>query len=660
MIDPTRAISKTFVVWDSTIRGLDILLSSLPEIAYEVLGIDPRGGSIPENVLRKGLERADRVLAFVDKPNVNVAFELGYALALRNKPVAILHTTKERPAWVRRPPLAGLACQPIRSRDEVLNLVDAAFMTAPNWHATDEGTLFLCSSGIAGSAIAYIALNVHSDWRVLPEQGWNLTGISEKLSGIRRVVWVLPQISEEVLRDGDEDAALGAIAGFATGAGAELGVLAHKSRRPFLDLEDRVHLYETPNEFERILETFAGHKQPSRRSQPPIRMAGTIDFSPLLNRKLQDFVGRKWLTSAVDSFLKEHDRGYIVVRSQPGLGKTSFAASLVRSFGWIHHFVSRAHGVVGFDQFLKNLHSQLAHALGTPLEEPGGVAYTHGLYLEQMLQTASATLAPIGGRITVVLDGLDEALQLKPGASPLFLPNQLPSGVVMVVTERLGAPEPFLPLPPCLIEIIRPDDERNREDVQAFFENACRGPLSPLLSGGPAQIDPLVERLMEASRGNFMYARSVVDDMLAGRISPDDPAALPQGLEGYHEQHWRLIRGASTPREWERIVIPVLCVLAAVDHPLDLASLRRVVAKGFPEIADLSEVSLLSALEPCRQFLNSEADATGLRFQIYHYSFRVFLQGKEEIGGELARRRVHTWIAESILEDLDRGQTNAR
>jgi hypothetical protein len=152
----------------------------------------------------------------------------------------------------------------------------------------------------------------------------------------------------------------------------------------------------------------------------------------------------------------------------------------------------------------------------------------------------------------------------------------------MVVTERLGVSAPFLPSPPCLIELIRPDDERNREDVRAFFENACRGPLSPLLHGTSVSTDLLVERLMEASRGNFMYARSVVDDMLAGRIRPDDPDALPQGLEGYHEQHWRLIRGAGPPRDWDRIVIPVLSVLAAVDHPLDLPSLRRIVAKGFP------------------------------------------------------------------------------
>lgn len=654
-----KAIPKTFVVWDSTICGLDMLLSSLPGARYNILGISPRGGSIPEKVLREGLEGADRVVAFVDKPNVNVAFELGYALALPNKLVAILHTTKERPLWVRRPPLAGLSCQLIRSRDEVLKLEDAAFMSAPPWHPARNETLFLCSNGIAGSAISYLALQRHPDWRVLPEQGWNLTGIPDKLNGIRRLVWVLPPISEEVQRDGDEDAALGTIAGYAAASGAELSVIAHKSRRPFLDLEDRVHLYETPSDFQQVLELVTGQERASRRSQPPPQKAGKIDFAPLLNRKLQDFVGRNWLTGTVESFLQEHDRGYVVVRSQPGLGKTSFAASLVRSRGWIHHFVSRAHGVIGFDQFLQNLHAQLAHKLGSFLEEPDESSFSHGLYLEKMLQSASTKLAPTGGRLIVVIDGLDEALPLKTGAPPLFLPNQLPSGVTMVVTERLGAPSPFLPLPPCHVELIQPEDERNREDVRLFFENACRGPLSLLLPGAGVSSALLVERLMEASHGNFMYARSVVDDLLAGRISPQNPAALPQGLEGYYEQHWRLIRDTAAPRDWEQIVVPVLCVLAAVDHPLDLPSLRQIVGRGFPEMADLREAALLCALEPCRQFLTSEVSPTGLRFQLYHHSFRIFLLGKEEIGGELARRKAHMWIAETVLDELNRGQSHA-
>ena len=229
----------------------------------------------------------------------------------------------------------------------------------------------------------------------------------------------------------------------------------------------------------------------------------------------------------------------------------------------------------------------------------------------------------------------------------------------MVVTERIGALTSFFPSSPCRIELIQPDDERNREDVRNFFKNACHGALSPVLQRTGVSRDLLIDRLMDASHGNFMYARSVVDDMLAGRISPENPDALPQGLEGYHEQHWRLIRSAADARTWERVVIPAMCVLAAVDRPLDLASLRRIVSRGFPEIADLTEAHLLSALEPCRQFLTSDAGPTGLRFQIYHHSFRTFLHGKEEIGGELARRRVHTWIAESILEDLNRRSTNA-
>jgi len=100
------------------------------------------------------------------------------------------------------------------------------------------------------------------------------------------------------------------------------------------------------------------------------------------------------------------------------------------------------------------------------------------------------------------------------------------------------------------------------------------------------------------------------------------------GLEGYHEQHWRLIRSAAAPKTGTECD-PCSLRAGRRRSSARLPSLRRIVAKGFPEIADLTEVSLLSALEPCRQFSPAKLP-TGLRFQIYHYSFRVFLkQGRD-------------------------------
>jgi hypothetical protein len=158
----------------------------------------------------------------------------------------------------------------------------------------------------------------------------------------------LPQTSEEVLRDGDEDAALGTIAGF-----AELGVIAHRSRRPSLDLEDRVHLYETPKEFERILDTVVGRKQRSGRSQSQNRKAGTIDFGPLLNRKLQDFVGRNWLTRR-SRCVPSGARSQLHCRSQPTGPRENFFCRLIGpSVRLDSSFRLEAHDVVGFDQFLQ-------------------------------------------------------------------------------------------------------------------------------------------------------------------------------------------------------------------------------------------------------------------------------------------------------------------
>src|SRR5258708_6192348 len=40
--------------------------------------------------------------------------------------------------------------------------------------------------------------------------------------------------------------------------------------------------------------------------------------------QLERYIGRRWLEAAVDRFLSENDRGYLVIEAQAGLGKTTF------------------------------------------------------------------------------------------------------------------------------------------------------------------------------------------------------------------------------------------------------------------------------------------------------------------------------------------------
>ena len=50
------------------------------------------------------------------------------------------------------------------------------------------------------------------------------------------------------------------------------------------------------------------------------------------------FTGREWLADEVDRFITRHPCGYIFVEAEAGLGKTAFAAWLVKTRGYLSHF----------------------------------------------------------------------------------------------------------------------------------------------------------------------------------------------------------------------------------------------------------------------------------------------------------------------------------
>jgi hypothetical protein len=70
------------------------------------------------------------------------------------------------------------------------------------------------------------------------------------------------------------------------------------------------------------------------------------------------FVGRKWLTDQVDEFLSRERCGYFVLEADAGLGKSAFLAELVRTRGYLHHFV-RPGPASRVDTALRSLAAQL-------------------------------------------------------------------------------------------------------------------------------------------------------------------------------------------------------------------------------------------------------------------------------------------------------------
>ena len=70
------------------------------------------------------------------------------------------------------------------------------------------------------------------------------------------------------------------------------------------------------------------------------------------------FTGREWLVAEVDKFIAANTDGYIFIEADVGLGKTAFAAWLVKTRGYLSHF-SRYPAGRTVEAALANLSAQM-------------------------------------------------------------------------------------------------------------------------------------------------------------------------------------------------------------------------------------------------------------------------------------------------------------
>src|SRR5262245_60798372 len=175
-------------------------------------------------------------------------------------------------------------------------------------------------------------------------------------------------------------------------------------------------------------------------SQAPAPLTGhirTAQFSALVDERTRTMIGRENVFERIGALIggAEFGSGYVVIRGEPGIGKTSIAACLVKRHGYVHHFNIAPENIRTARQFLENVCAQLIirYGLGhTAL--PPNVGDDSGL-LSQLLLEARAKA---GGPVVVVVDALDEAdnTGVPLSANRLFLPRALPEGVFFVLTSR--------------------------------------------------------------------------------------------------------------------------------------------------------------------------------------------------------------------------------
>jgi AAA ATPase-like protein len=381
----------------------------------------------------------------------------------------------------------------------------------------------------------------------------------------------------------------------------------------------------------------------------------TQEFTALVEERTRNFVGREYVFKAVDEALAdpEFPSGYLVIRGEPGIGKTAIIAQLVKDRAFIHHFNVASLGIRSPQAFLSNICAQLIVRYGLDHSYLPAEATHDGGFLSQLLVEAAATKQL---PVVVAVDALDEAedLALPAGANRLFLPTSVPEGVYFVVSTR----------PKLTYQLfadrkrdfyLNDNDPQNLDDVATYIRHqltAKRERLQPRIEDWEVAEDEFIEVLTAKSEGNFMYLVHVLRDIESGALTAaniDNILNLPQGLKGYYERHWNDMRSADE-EQFRKYQQPVVCLLATAREPVTVVQLLEWTVHFWQRRAwdstALDPIAVKDVLTAWREFLDEVPTNGERRFRVYHASFQEFL------ADEVGLVAYHETISETALAKI--------
>jgi tetratricopeptide (TPR) repeat protein len=305
---------------------------------------------------------------------------------------------------------------------------------------------------------------------------------------------------------------------------------------------------------------------------------------------LDGFVGRDWLVTLVENWrLHQPSSRLFFLTGDPGSGKSAFSA-------WLAH-----HGkanVISLSLCRYNLEARsdaariirtLAFQVATRLadyralllkrlirEDPDGskIATLSAAELFDWLLVQPLRYGLDGGRrddrYVIIIDSLDETIHR--GTSELALvlnesADLLPDWIALLVSSRPEAAILNALAGRTQVAIAR-EDANNRADLRRYA-------LSWLAEGSADDTSPLIDRVVAAADGNFMYLRKLREGVLAGIVDLQDPEGLPPGLKAlYLRWFQRQFRDRTT---YEQTYRPLIAMLVAADFPVP----ETLIAKAF-------------------------------------------------------------------------------
>lgn len=344
------------------------------------------------------------------------------------------------------------------------------------------------------------------------------------------------------------------------------------------------------------------------------------EFRQIISEKSANFVGRKFVFSAISNFLSRQNRGYFTIVGAPGSGKSAILAKYVSENPQVIYYNAELAGKNRADEFLGIVGSELRRRIvnGNPSEE--------SWLLSLLLQKVSDLLSP-DERLIIAIDGLDriDANQQPLGTNLFYLPRYLPDKVYFILTRR-----PFLrEKSGLLIEApfqnldLEEYPEENREDVREYVRRNLTLPptmgedwgersKSGLNSPNINQAE-FMKQLIAESENNFMYISQILPAIAEG-FCPE----IPPDLQAYYQQHLQRMSG----HDVDSVEFAVLKILSHQRQPISVEDIAKISHEDEYEIEEV--------LEKWREFLKLETIEGQNCYSFYHSKFGEWLNQELE------------------------------
>ena len=403
---------------------------------------------------------------------------------------------------------------------------------------------------------------------------------------------------------------------------------------------------------------------------------------PEVASALSDFTGRDWVYDEIDAWAASAQMGLLLVGG-PGSGKSLLMAELIRRrddnavtpttqalVGWhfcranndatilphrvIGALASHLADVPGYMEALKDSQPTVAAVINSTIVvhgdvESGAVVVGNQVNLvdtspERQFDCvirspleAMAAHDSLPANLVVIIDGLDEALAITDGARLIRLlartlapDGDLPQGLRLILTSRPD--ERVVSSFPNIRRLALDSTEQSTSDINCYAHQRLTNILDD------ASTRTLAQRLATAANGNFLYAKYIVDDLIAdpALLSSQDPATipLPEGLADYYARS--LDRELANGETWEQRYRPLLGALV-------VARGTGFTAEDLAGITALPVSQVEDALKRCSPYLIGSDNQP---YRIFHQSFRDYLaaNNRHTIYPNEAHEAVAEWL----------------